>query len=211
MAYIKQIRKVFLIMIPFIVALLLILLAFQSVIVIQPSTSRAINEAGLQRTRCQLIAKDVLVLKYRTNSTEKAQAINELQTLLPNFEREQAVISSYPMLQVQVLSTASRADYNAIDVAARTILVNHATTIDSTQIDIILAHNNMYLITINQIVTSLQQFTEDEEHQLFYIETGIVILILLLVLVLSWNIRSVANKIQSEIDMLEQAVKSREG
>lgn len=209
MAYIKQIRKVFLIMIPFIVALLLILLAFQSVIVIQPSTSRAINEAGLQRTRCQLIVKDALVLKYRTSSSERAQAVNELQTLLPNFEREQAAIAMYPMLQVQVLSTASRADYNAMDVAANTILSNHDKNIDPTQVDIIIAHNNTYLTTINQIVTTLQQLTEDQEQQLFYIESGIDALILVLVLILAYNIRGVTNKVQDEISRLEQAIKNK--
>src|SRR2546430_123803 len=76
------------IIVVFCVFLLLLLAGFQWIWVGAGSASSIMNQSGLQRTRAQAIAKDTLILAYRPES-EHAQAVNELQNLLPRFEQTQ--------------------------------------------------------------------------------------------------------------------------
>ena len=67
------------------------LIGFEALPMIEGSDSQYISQAALQRTRSQIFVKSVLVLLYRPNE-ERMSAISDLQTVLPLFEQEQAVL-----------------------------------------------------------------------------------------------------------------------
>ena len=164
----------------FVLVLSLLLIGFQSIPVIQGSTAQAVNNASLQRTRSASIAKNALILKYRTDIDERAQAISGLQVTAPLFEQEQSVLNGYPPTDIQVLMVSSRSDYLALDAALRAIIAHQNQPIDSAQLDIILAHTASYNTTINQVVIAIQNHVDDETRMLFIIEIVIDTLLIII-------------------------------
>lgn len=155
------------------IALLLLLI----VIFIPLALSRPVAglvSAELQQARCERIAKDAMILQYRTPD-EQPQAISELQVLLPVFQQEQSAIQSYPDSQVQLLVLQSNADFTPMVDAVKSILANQGKPVDPTQVDIILAHEHSYEVAANQIVMLMQQNLNTQGTQIFGMELAIIL------------------------------------
>lgn len=174
------------------IALLILLGLFQSVWVLGGSASSIMIQCGLQRTRMQAITKDVLILAYRPTS-DRAQAISELQIALPLWEQTQRGLQmGDTVLQlpiqvpeiVQALMTASQSDYLAIDTAARNIVAHTASPIDPIQLQIILSHEHSYAVEMTQVNNAWQLQIDGAFLHIFLIESGITSLVIILLLLL---------------------------
>lgn len=183
----------------FVLILSLLLIGFQSIPVIQGSTAQAVNNASLQRTRSASIAKNALILKYRADTDERAQAISDLQVTAPLFEQEQSVLSGYPPADIQVLMVSSRSDYLALDAALRVITAHQNQPIDQTQLDIILAHTTSYNSTINQVVIAIQNHVDDETRMLFIIEIVIDTLLIIIAICFFISVVRTAKRMERNI------------
>src|SRR5689334_10436398 len=124
------------------ILLLLILTGFLAL----PIDSREftlVNQVTAQRTRAEVIVKDVMTLAYRPD-TEHAQAISQLQLTLPIWQQVQDALSSgtgnrslgIPANRpddVALQIAAAQPDYKAMQVAAQTIL---AATMNDKPVDL---------------------------------------------------------------------------
>ena len=198
MSQLQKVRAFSKIIIVFGIAILLLLAGFQSIPMLSASSAQTINQAGLQRTRVELIAKSALILANRPES-EHIQALSDLQVVLPLFEQEQADLSHNPYGDVQVMLQSIRGSYLAIDTAARSILA-HKDRVEIEQIQIILSKNQDYRAGINQIVTALQVHADDQLHQLFSIEIILDALLLILALFLLYVLDRVLKRFEQSAD-----------
>ncbi len=158
---------------------LFLLIGFQSVPVIGGSEALYIQQASLQGTRSQSLARAALVLEYRSAS-ERAQAISDMQTILPLFEQEQAFLLTSRDLNVQWLLQGARPDYLALIGAVGVILAHTAGPVDPVQVNVVLAHDKLYLYTISQLMLVLQQHADAQVWQLFLIESAIELVLLVI-------------------------------
>lgn len=176
----------------FVVALLFLLIlgAFQTAWVLAGSETSIMLQCGLQRTRAQAIAKDVLILSYRPGD-EHAQAVSEIQATLPRFEQaERGLLVGDASLQLpshvpgdiaQVMVGAAP-DYVAMDIALRSIIAHTDAPIDLIQRDIVLAHIDGYSTTMMQVETLWQQHIDNGFLFLFWIESALTGILVLLVI-----------------------------
>lgn len=181
--------------ITFIASLLLLLLleGFFTIWVSYGSPATLMNQIGLQRTREQRMAKDILILVYRP-AEEHAQALSELQSGLPAWERGQTGLRvgdasiglpAHPSENIASLILQSQSDYTSLDLAFRAILVHHSP-VDMLQVQIIMEHENGYFLAISRINVLWQQQIDDVFLQLFWIQTGLVVVIGILVTITRW-------------------------
>lgn len=136
-----------------------------------------LNQAGLQRTRVEVLANSMLILEYRPQS-EHTQAVGVIETALPIFKQEQATLQDNKASDVQQLIMSSRGDFLAITAAAQTVVDNPSKPVDPVQVAIVLAHRDTYRATINSIVTILVQRTELRTQVLFIVKSCLVIILL---------------------------------
>lgn len=171
------------------IVLLLLLAAFQAVWVTHGSATPLLTQVGLQRTRSQRIAKDVLILAYRPSSEEKTLALNELQATLPLFQQTQAGLQAgddslglpkRPPQDVQFVLIQSQLDYALFLNAAKMILA-HPQQVDSAQVQIVLDQERSYTQTMSNVVTLWSQHIDDIFQELFDIECGLVVALLVTV------------------------------
>src|SRR5580765_2203435 len=171
------------------ILLLLVLGLFQSIWIYGGSETGIMTQVGLQRTRVQALAKDVQILSYRPAS-EHAQAINELQNVLPRFEQTQAGLQhgddalqlpTHVPTDVAQLLIATQSDYTAIDTAVRLIIAHHDEPVDPIQRDIVLAHEHDYSTQMTLINTAWQQRIDGAFLHIFWIESGITLAALALI------------------------------
>jgi hypothetical protein len=172
------------------IALLIILGLFQSVWVLGGSASSIMVQCGLQRTRMQAITKDVLILAYRPTA-DHAQAIGELQIVLPLWEQTQKglqvgdttlMLPAHVPETVQALMIASQSDYLAIDTAAKKIIADGP--VDPIQAQIILNHEHSYAVEMTQVNNAWQLQIDGAFLHIFWIESGITLLVIVLLLLL---------------------------
>lgn len=170
--------------------LFLLLLAFLAVWVIFGSPSNIMNQIGLQRARCERIEKDALILQYDTNQQDRSQALSELQDTIPPADKAQQALQTgdtslrlprHPPNNVILLVNQSNSDYIPIQVAANKIIANH-TPVDPLQTQIIMAHEHSYSISINNIAVAWEDQIDTVFFQLFLIEAGITLVLLVLVI-----------------------------
>ncbi len=123
-------------------------------------TSAIINNAGLQRTRVEVITNDAQRLE--TLPDQDIVTIASLQAALPTWEKEQSVLASYPDLQIQAYVQTASSPYRLIDQAAHTILDEYTTynRVDTTQIKIVQQYEHQYLLTMNDLVFYIQMQSE---------------------------------------------------
>lgn len=142
-----------------------------------------INQIDLQRVRSERITKDAMILAYRPQS-ERIQALNELQVLLPLFEASQNGLRyGDPSLgfylpmpdDVRLAISSSLMDYAALDTATHAILSkpNDVQNIQ-LQTSIVLAHHENYLQAITQVEVLSQQHITDGLFHVMLIESGLV-------------------------------------
>lgn len=145
-----------------------------------------ISEADMQRTRCEVIAKSVLILAYRPAS-EHVQAISDLQVVLPRFQQEQTTLATYHNDTIQAYLASAQPDYLAIINAAQNILseAQKNKPADMVQVSIILAHEQGYVSTMSQLLVYGLQRIDTRTMQIFLLECSIDVL-LLIIAVLYW-------------------------
>lgn len=208
----KQLRSYIRFFVIACVLFLFLLSLFQWIWVLGGSGTSIMYEAGLQRTLVDRIAKDVFTLAYRPTS-EHAQAVNELQNILPIFEKIQHGLQSGdaslglphrpPDVILQFMIT-SQPDFAAIDTAARQIIAQPDKPVDKIEVDIIAAHERAYFLVLSQVNTVWQQYIDGAFIQIFAIEEGIVILVVTMLVV---NYTFVSRKIYNRLVEEEQEQK----
>ncbi len=162
--------------------LLLILFGFLGIWVLYGSAANVMSLVGVQRARAEHMVKDVLVLEYRSSSTERTTAISELQDTLPLWEKTQQGLQvgdtslglpRHPPADVLLSVIQAQSDFVPMQVALQNILA-HPTHIDPTQLQIVLDHERGYYVTMSQTNALWQQQIDEIFFQLFWIETGLV-------------------------------------
>lgn len=141
------------------------------------------QQANFQLARDEFMAKDVLSLAYRPASFH-SQAINELQTILPQFQRVQVGLlhgdvslglPGDPPDSVRAALLVSQTDYIAIVTAVNHLLADpDASNPDMIQVEIVLQHERLYTSEMYQVITLLQQDAEARKVQLIFIKLTII-------------------------------------
>lgn len=141
------------------------------------------QQANFQLARDEFISKDVMVLAYRP-ATYHSQAINELQTILPQFQRVQVGLlqgdasldlPNNPPDSVRAALAVSQTDYLAIVTAVQHLLADpDASNPDMIQVEIILQHERLYVNNMYQVITLLQQDAEARKVQLIFIKLTVI-------------------------------------
>lgn len=138
-----------------------------------------------QRVLQQRIVKDVLILAYRTSLDDHAEAISELQTVLPVWEQVQkglqkgdSSLGISPNLptDVKLLLIQSQPDFAYLDAAAHQVLKN-PSPVDLVQLSIILQHDQPYYLTMGQANDLFQEKIVNAAKLYFSIELGIGIVL----------------------------------
>ena len=142
-----------------------------------------IQQANFQLARDEFIAKDVMILAYRP-VTYHSQAINELQTVLPQFQQVQVGLLNgnvvlglpgHPPDSVKVALLSTQSDYLAIVTAVSHLLAHpDATNPDPIQVEIVLQHERLYVGEMYQVISLLQQDAETRGTQLIFIKLTIL-------------------------------------
>jgi len=174
------------------VLLMLFLIGFEVVFHLTGDGSYGVNAVALQRTRSQLLVNAVVILVYRP-MIEHEQAMRNLQTVLPAFEQEQALLQTNQAADVQSLLQLALNDYLPLTLAIQSVTRTPSnSTIDPSVINILVAHERNYLATMNALMLLLPQHIENSAIQLFVIQVVIEIVFLTAFLIgmtrVSWEV-----------------------
>ena len=150
-----KIKTIMRILIIFTITLLALIIAYETTLVVY--SNRTTMYVSSQEWVSQRIAKDAVLMQYGTVD-DRVQAVNELQTMLPYFESNQAHIteSSQPDAITTLIRSAT-VDYVDIDTAAKKLLASSDKPIDPVQVRIILDHERSFFLAYSQINTLVQQ------------------------------------------------------
>lgn len=152
----------------FMISLLLVTIGFNLVPFSAGNNDIAIlNQINLQVARDEFIAKDVMILAYRS-PTFHSQAISELQTTFPSFQQVQngllhgdATLGLPSMPDdVQHVMLQSQDDYAAISTALKIILASPDSIPDTIQVNIIMRHEMPYALAVYQASLFYTQHAE---------------------------------------------------
>lgn len=164
--------------------LLIVLIGFELLPITMGNDDFVIlQQANLQVVRVQLLAKNVLILEYRSELYH-TQAVNELQTALPNFRATQSgLLNGDPVLglpdnppdDVRNSLNAVRPDYNAIVAAVDNILLHpNNNPPDLIQVNIVLQHERGYMTAMYQVASLLQSDAETRKIELLIIKISLI-------------------------------------
>lgn len=141
------------------------------------------QQANFQLARDEFISKDVMVLAYRPLSYH-SQAVNELQTVLPQFQQVQTGLlkgdvtlglPGHPPDSARAALLVSQSDYLAITTAVQHLLAHpDSNSPDPIQVEIVLQHERLYVNEMYQVITLLQQDAEARKVQLILIKLTVV-------------------------------------
>jgi len=175
--------------------LLLISVVFESLPLMPGSTTLDTFRLMIrQRSLEERIVKSTLILAYRASPDERAEAINELQNTLPAWKKVQtglrngdASLGISPNLptEVKLLLAKIQPNFISIDTSARKIL-EHPSSVDPVQIDIILQHSQLYYLTMAQSSDAFQESILSNARIYFSIELAIGIVLILMWIVLAF-------------------------
>lgn len=155
MTHSKKIKAMMRIVIIFTITLLALIIAYETTLLV--SGNRIASYVSAQEWVSQRIAKDALLMQYGT-ADDRVQAVNELQTMLPYFESNQAHITASPQVDaVATLIHSASVDYVDIDTAAKNLLATPDKPIDPVQVRIILDHERSFFLAYSQINMLVQQ------------------------------------------------------
>ena len=183
--------------------LLIISLAFEALPLLPNNTLNVFSTIALQRTLGQRVAKNALVLAYRTSPDERAEAINELQNVLPYWERVQAGlqngdstlgIPAHLPSDVSLVVLQSQPDFAYMDTAAHKVL-SRSSPVDAVQISIILQHDNAYFLSMVQVTNLMQQHIQSAAQMYFIIELCIGLGLMIIWIVFILSVKSALNKV----------------
>lgn len=155
----------------------LIILVLLGVCQYAPLTSgndlQVLAQVSSQQWAVQRIAKDAMLMQSGS-AFQRIQAVNELQTTLPEWETTQRSIQGSALsVDVQVLFASTATDYTAIDTATKAILAHPDQAADPTQVRIITDHTDPYFTTTSQIAAITQQRMLVRTQWLFGIEIAL--------------------------------------
>lgn len=136
-----------------------------------------INNAGTQRARVEILVSSMLILQYRS-STDQVNAVAVMETALPAFKQEETTLQNDPMPDIQALMLQAQPNYLALVTAAQTVVNSPTKPVDPVQVDIVITKRDAYRMAINQVVITLIQHQEDSTRTLFYIKSGIVVVLI---------------------------------
>lgn len=136
-----------------------------------------INNAGTQRARVEVLVSSMLILQYRPPS-EQANAVATIETTLPLFKQEQTTLLDDPARDIQAIMLQAQPNYLALVAAVQTAISNPTKPVDPVQVNIMIMKRDAYRAAINQVTATLIQHAEDSTRTLFYIKSGIVVLLM---------------------------------
>jgi hypothetical protein len=183
--------------------LLIILLAFEALPLMPNNTLNVFSTVALQRTLGQRVAKNALVLAYRSYPDERAEAVSELQNVLPYWEKVQnGLQNGDPSLgiparlppDISLIVAQSQPDFAYMDTAAHKVLAN-PSSVDPVQISIILQHDNAYFLAMVQITNLMQQNIQSAYQMYFIIELGIGVVLMAIWIVFILSVKSALGKV----------------
>jgi hypothetical protein len=155
MTHSKKIKAMMRIVIIFTITLLALIIAYETTLLV--SGNRIASYVSSQEWVSQRIAKNALLLQYGT-ADDRVQAVNELQTMLPYFESNQAHITASPQPDaVATLIHSASVDYVDINTATKNLLASSDTPADPVQVRIILDHERSFFLAYSQINMLVQQ------------------------------------------------------
>jgi hypothetical protein len=158
--------------------------AFTAIPIIPSNALNVVRLIARQRTIEQIIVKDCLLLAYGTSS-ERIQALSELQDNLPMWEQVETAlqngdaslgISSHLPGDISTLVLQAQPDFTSIDIAAHHIL-SHPSPVDQTQLAIILQHESSYSVTIFQLNGVYDAYLQEMAQVYFSIGVGVDIIL----------------------------------
>lgn len=185
--------------------LLLVMLAFEALPLLSNTALGTFRLMTRQRVLEQRIVKNVMVLAYRTDQDEHAEAISELQTTLPVWEKVQKglqdgdpSLSLSPNLpsDLKLLLTQAQPDFVYLDTAAHQILT-HPSPVDQAQVLIVLQHDQPYYLTMAQANDLLQERLQNAAKIYFSIELGIGITLMSLWIVFLFSFHALEKRSKS--------------
>lgn len=150
------------------IALLLLLAGFQA-LPLSHYEVNYLNSAETQRVRSQIIVKSALTLAYRPVA-EHAQAISDMQVILPLFIQEQQTLDANRNADVQQAVQLARSDYLALVSSAQSVITHANKPIDHIQVDILVAHNRGFVNAETEVITVLLNHEAADQAYLFAIE-----------------------------------------
>jgi len=177
-----------------IVLLLFLLFGFTCVWVAFGSPANVMNAVGAQRMRVERLTKDVLILANHPTVSTRAQAVSEVQDTLPVWQETQTGLQvgdsalglpKRPYADVVTLVIGAGVDYVPLAVALQKIEA-HPAQIDPIQVQIVLSHENGYLTTMSNVNRLWQDHIDGVFSQLFWIETCLIVAILVMVIFKFW-------------------------
>lgn len=156
------------------IALIIILSGFQA-LAFSIIGINVTSELQQQGAISQRIAKNALILQYEPS--DRANALNELQNVLPNFETGQNLVPRLPA-STQTILNETNPDYIDIDTAAHKLINNPSAPTDPLQVQIILQHERPYYLSVTQAVTALKATVASDKTSLLVIALMIDVLLL---------------------------------
>jgi hypothetical protein len=133
------------------IVFLCLLVGFESVPFSWPDSQAVL--VAVQGGRSQRITKDILEMRYKVDS--RAEAVGELETMLPAWEADQARLSTGLSPAAKTLLDFTSTDYTDIDDATRKILLNPNKPVDPLQAQIVVDHEWQYYTSSVQILAIL--------------------------------------------------------
>jgi hypothetical protein len=184
------------------IILLFFTLAFEALPLMSNTTLGTFRLMTRQRVLEQRIIKNVLVLAYRTSSDEHAEAISELQTTLPTWEKVQAglrngdtALGISPNLpeDIKLMLTQAQPDFAYMVASAHQILA-HPSPVDPVQLAIIQQHDQPYYLAMAQVSDLFQERIQNAARVYFGIELGMGIALMAIWIAFLLFIRSMYRK-----------------
>lgn len=166
------------------------------------------RQANLQLIRAEFIVRSVLFLQYRP-TTNHAQAISDLQILLPQFEEVQngllhgdalMGIPANPPSSVQEALANTDSDYQQIVAATKVVLTHPDATIDPLQVNIILMHDRTYITNMAETIRAIEQYNDAQTQQLIIARIVFISAVVVLVILkyLLFTLPTVRKMVQTE-------------
>jgi hypothetical protein len=138
-----------------------------------------LNQAALQRTRCETFTTSALVLAYRPG-TEKTLALSDAQFIISLFQQEQTVLLANGNADVHRQVQRATLEYHTMNTAVQALIAQPSSIVNPSIINTILAHRQSCAAMMNGIVVALQNQIEQQTAVIFFAEMAIEGILILL-------------------------------
>ncbi|GCE14839.1 type IV pili methyl-accepting chemotaxis transducer N-terminal domain-containing protein [Tengunoibacter tsumagoiensis] len=152
-----------------IVILILVLVGLEIIPLGVGNEMASFNQAALQRTRCEVLAKSALILAYRPQS-ERTAALSDIQTILPIFVQEQTTLLRDGDNEVRRAAQQATKEYQIMSAASQSLIRESDGPIDGAIVTTLVSHQSQCFIQMDAIVTALQNKIDYQANQIFLVE-----------------------------------------